>query len=249
MVALALLVLMAAPDSDSVKQMHRRCNFEKRLAKCPEAVDAYRQYLLQQPDDSEMRFYYAELLWSAERFAEAAVEYRRVAIDPKCRFARNAAYDYVYSRSQLVKPAPQPRFDGKPWPLTVEKQALVDAIDFYLELYPADRDSESVAYQAAKIYFEADDFVHAEQRLLWMVFHGYAKDYVMDLFKAIEERRNEQPDGVGESQAIGQSQTIGNPQDIGESQTIGEPQDIGGSDTVEYEPEEGEDVSDEYVVE
>src|SRR5690242_15476160 len=106
MVPLALLVLMAAPDSDSVKQLHRRCNFEKRLASCPEAIDAYPQYLLQHPDDSEMRFYYAELLGQAERFAEAAAEYRRVAMDPRCRFAKDAAHDYVYSRHQLVKPSP-----------------------------------------------------------------------------------------------------------------------------------------------
>lgn len=241
MVALALIVLMAAPESrQSVVEKHNRCRRERR-SPCVEAFDSYPLYLLQRPDDSEMRYFYAELLWESARYAEAAVEYRHVALDANCRFAKNAAHDYVLARAELVKPTAPYRYDGNPWPLNVEQQDLVDAVDFYLALYPTEKNAEEVAWKAANLYFNAYDFVQAEHRLSWMVLH-FGTDYARDLLAEIENERKRE-------RQIGESQTIGTPQTIGESQDIGQPQDIGGSDTVDYEPEAGEDVSEEYVVE
>src|SRR5436190_2149825 len=110
--------------------MHRIYQ-QKKQYKCRETLTAYPVYLLQEPEDSETQYYYAELLWQADRYADAAVEYRRVATDPKCRFAKNAAYVAVLARQKLAPPAPDRRFDGNPWPLNIETQAVIDAIEFY----------------------------------------------------------------------------------------------------------------------
>src|SRR6185436_21197355 len=61
--------------------------------------NVYREFLKHFPDDKDaydMNFYYGELLWTLERWKEAAEQYTKVVeINPKGKFAKDAAYAAV----------------------------------------------------------------------------------------------------------------------------------------------------------
>lgn len=235
--ALLLLLLTVEPDPRPAVEWHHACQRERRLSACPEGLAAYRVYLLRAPGDSTMRFYFAELLWSADRFADAAVEYRRVALDSECRYAKNAAFNAVLAREKLIgKPRSLLR-DGKPWPLDVARQDLVDAADFYLSRYPDTDDAPAIAHVAANLYLEVHDEVEVERRALWMLSRGKKAESARALLSIAAEERS-RPVERPAAPSVGRPQTIGKPQTIGESQTIGEPQTIGGLEPEDVEMEE-----------
>lgn len=217
---LLLLVLTADPDPRPVVAAHRACKYDQRAEACTEALKAYPAYLARAPTDSKLRYFYAELLWDQHRFAEAAVQYREAAADQTAPFSESAAYAAVLARREAVGPHPRRRHDGKPWPLTSEVQALVDAADFYMAHHPRGAHVAAVAVTAAFEYFHADDLDEAERRAKRVLELELEEGFARNLLQDIAARRLEPP----EPAVV---------QPIGTPQTIGEPQTIGGADDVE----------------
>jgi hypothetical protein len=214
--ALLLLVLLVdqPPDPRPVVASHRACKYDQRTEACVEALALYSAYLARAPGDSKMHYFFAELLWDQHRFAEAAQHYRQAAADQSAPFSESAAYAAVLARREAMGPRVEPVHDGKPWPLTTEQQALVDAADFYVSHHPRGAHLGAVALAAAYRYLFADDFDAAERRAKWLLERNLEVEGVKGLLEEIATRRLEPPDprpvpSVGTPATIGAPQTIG----------------------------------------
>jgi hypothetical protein len=230
MFAAALTIWLAAlPTREAITATHRAC-IQHDAAACLEAASAYPAYLSVHGDDWDMRFFFAELLWEQERFAEAANEYHLVARMASARYAKLAAYDEILALQRAARDVPH-RFDGQPWPLSVEQQRLIDAIDFHLAQWPQDQ-ADDLNLSAYGVLMSADDFDAAERRL----------DALTDQSRMASVREDLALRRTGAPEPLGRVEPIGEPQTIGAPQTIGQPQDLG----VEPEPFEPEFRDPEY---
>src|SRR5690349_12242181 len=101
--ALVLLILWSgvarADEADVLSQQasvaHKHAQETKDPKDYEKAAELYRQFFAQpaHPNEHAMSFYYAELLFHMQRYDEAARYYdRAVTVDPKGKFAKEAAY-------------------------------------------------------------------------------------------------------------------------------------------------------------
>lgn len=224
------LLITATPAQAPMYVAHRTCTQRHDDAACERALALYPAYLAVHGDDWDARFFFAELLWTQERFVEAAAQYHVVARSSSGRYARLAAYDEILALKRAVKPTPH-RHDGQPWPLSVEQHLLLEAIDFHLARWPGVLTDE-LNLAAWALHVEADDFEAAARRLAAVRDRTTSQP----LLEELAQRRDARRDPLGVTEPIGAPQTIGESQPIGEGQTIGSPQTIGGP------PEEEEEV-------
>jgi TolA-binding protein len=147
------------------------------------AAELYRRHLEVFPTSKyayEMRFFHAELLYALEKFAEAGAEYTQVAQMDVDRLKNPGAdgkpqkagkymvdalesavqsYDIVAKRSEEKK---QQGVDAKArQPLPPNKKQLVDACQFYLANAPRGDKRVEIAYKAARVYYEYNNFAEA----------------------------------------------------------------------------------------
>ncbi|MBL8909318.1 MAG: hypothetical protein JNM17_01325 [Archangium sp.] len=212
MLGLLTAMIAAAPSASAVRiiEAHKQCNRGDESA-CQLALELYPPYLAVHSADFELQFFYAELLWNRDRFIEAAERYHFVARNAELgfKFTKNAAYNEILALEK-TGPRSSHRYDGQPWPLSVEGQRLIDAIDFHLARWPSERDQE-LNRLAISIFMEADDFAAAERRISTLKNQGQVDVLLEDL----DTLRNSARDPIGSGAPIGNPQTIGSPQTIG----------------------------------
>ena len=155
---------------------HREAQVTKNDGYLPFAYEMYQQYVetFQEAEDIYvMTFYLAELLYRVGKWEQAATAYDRVVtLDPKGKYARDAAHASVLSYQKLLdlSEREQKRGDkkesaeaGVPEKLEISgpAQAFLRACDNYIELVPDGDRGVDVKYYAALIYYDHNDFEEA----------------------------------------------------------------------------------------
>jgi tetratricopeptide (TPR) repeat protein len=143
----------------------------------------YKEFLKHFPDDKDsydMNFYYGELLWTLERWKDAAEQYTKVVeLNPKGKYAKDSAYAAVLgwknalqvddeglgpdakkvhaekqseeSKGKRQEPRPIPEFQGK----------MIAAFDTYIKYVPDAPELPVIRYRKARIYYEYNHFEEA----------------------------------------------------------------------------------------
>jgi len=104
-----------------------------------------------------------------QRYDEAAKYYdRSLNVDPKSKFADEAAYALVMSTKNAVKTpnptpdSPPPCPDMKPCPIPADMQRLLAALDRYLAVAAKTaKDRATMEYRRARIYYDFQHFAEA----------------------------------------------------------------------------------------
>lgn len=180
--ALVLLLLSAAParaddkNADWWAQLatatHKDAQQSHNAKKLEQAAGYYERYFAQ-PDAKEavMAFYYGELLFTMQRFAEAAKMYERnITLEPKGKFAKQAAYAFMLATKNAVKtPPPTPNTAApcttpQPCPIPADLQRLIGAFDRYEAIVPDSPERPSVEYRRARLYYDYHHYAEAAPR-------------------------------------------------------------------------------------
>ena len=178
--ALLLVLLCAAParadDADVWAQRatatHKEAQKTQDPKKYEEAAGYYAKYFAH-PDDKEaaMAFYYGELLFKMQRYADAAKMYdRNITLEPKGQFAKEAAYAFMISTKNAVTTPPESADrpptcpPPKPCPIPDDLQRLLGAFDRFEAIVPESPQRVNVEYRRAKLYHEYNHFAEAAPR-------------------------------------------------------------------------------------
>ncbi len=179
--ALVLLMLCAAParaadDADAWAQRataaHKEAQKTQDPKKYEEAAGYYQKYFAH-PDGKEaaMAFYYGELLFKMQRYADAAKMYERnITLEPRGKFAKEAAYAFMISTKNTVTTPPEaldrpPRCaTPTPCPIPDDLQRLLAAFDRYEAIVPDSPERPNVEYRRARIFYEYHHFAEAAPR-------------------------------------------------------------------------------------
>jgi tetratricopeptide (TPR) repeat protein len=143
----------------------------------------YREFLKHFPDDKDsydMNFYFGELLWTLERWKDAAEQYTKVVeMNPKGKYAKDAAYAAVLgwknalqvddeglgpdakkaheqkqsddAKGKKAEPKTIPEYQGK----------MIAAFDTYIKYVPDAPELPVIRYRKARIYYEYNHFEEA----------------------------------------------------------------------------------------
>lgn len=183
------------------------------------AHELYRDYLRLFPNtkyEYEMRFYFGELLYYLEKYADAAEQYTRALqidierIEGKRKDAKgrpekpgkflvdaafNAvlAYETVARAFEESEKRPQvPATQAIPIP--PPKQALLEACERYLKYVPKGEKKVEVTYKVANIYYRYNHFDEAVQRFAWVALEHpehelaeYAANLVLDSYVLLDQ--------------------------------------------------------------
>jgi tetratricopeptide (TPR) repeat protein len=133
------------------------------IASFDRAADFYQQYVATFPNDAridEIYFLKAESLFLAKRYAEAVVDYERVAYRPKGKSAEkhaaNAGYAAIISYQKHIATLPAESADVKKW----QAQA-VDSMLQFAKVFHADNRSPTVLTNAAEYLFSLNQYQRA----------------------------------------------------------------------------------------
>lgn len=176
--ALVVLVCCAGvahADEPNAKQLmdlatvaHKHAQETKDAKDYEKAASLYQQYFAkpEHPEEHAMSFYYAELLFHLQRYEEAANYYdRAVTLDPKGKFAREAAYAALISRKNAIRSPNDPSKpmcpDDNPCAIPDDQQRLVAAFDRYIAVVPDSPQRPTIEYRRARVYFEHNHFAEA----------------------------------------------------------------------------------------
>ncbi|MFH2007254.1 MAG: tetratricopeptide repeat protein [bacterium] len=150
------------------------------------AASKYRAFLKQFPRSGQttnMAFYLAELLRQFADYSDAAKFYGLVAEDTKTKFREDAAFQRVFCLARLLASKgldrPVPRSVGTQ---EIPKTALqplekrfVSASDTFARSFPKSKDTPSVLFKAARIFYEHGYLNKAGDRFATVVT-GHPKD-------------------------------------------------------------------------
>jgi tetratricopeptide (TPR) repeat protein len=133
------------------------------IASFDRAADFYQQYVTTFPDDAridEIYFLKAEALFLAKRYAEAVVDYERVAYKPKGKSAEkhaaNAGYAAIISYQKHIATLQPESADVKKW----QAQA-VDSMLQFAKVFHTDNRSPTVLTNAAEYLFSLNQYQRA----------------------------------------------------------------------------------------
>lgn len=143
----------------------------------------YREFLKHFPDDKDaydMNFYYGELLWTLERWKDAAEQYTKVVeMNPKGKYAKDAAYAAVLGWKNALQVDDEGLGpDAKKAHAEHEKeeksgkkqearqipeyqQKMINAFDTYIKYVPDAPELPVIRYRKARIYYEYNHFAEA----------------------------------------------------------------------------------------
>jgi tetratricopeptide (TPR) repeat protein len=117
----------------------------------------------------DMAFYYAEVLWTAEDWKDAAEQYTRVVeLDPKGKWVKEAAYAAVLAWKNALniddqgqgpdKGGSDSGKDNKPQPIPEYQKKMIAAFDTYIKYVPDSPELVKIKYRKARIYYDYNHF-------------------------------------------------------------------------------------------
>ena len=151
--------------------LHKRAQKQKDDRLRPIADELYRTFLDRFPDDrraGELGFFHGEVLWTMERWRQAAERYQRVVErDPRGKYAKEAAYASLLAWKNVVDPG-----DGAasaddvdaglaPRPLSDDERRLLAAMDRYLAIVPDAANRTQLDYRRARLLYDHNQFAEA----------------------------------------------------------------------------------------
>lgn len=152
--------LTNAELAQRAKAVHREAQKSENLAKYTEAEKLYAEYVARVPDDYDMAFFYAELLFKVAEhdpqpahWERAAVEYQRVVtMKPDGSHLRDAAYGHVISMMNALGIQDGPCDGGPPTPTETR---FLRALDFYIDHVPDNPQRVVIQYRKARSLYDA----------------------------------------------------------------------------------------------
>jgi tetratricopeptide (TPR) repeat protein len=140
----------------------------------------YKVFLDHFPKDKDaydMAFYYGELLWTLENWKDAAEQYTKVVeINPQGKYVKDAAYAAVlawknalnvddHEQRELVE-NDREKMKAKgnklePIKIPEYQQKMISAFDTYLKYVPDAKETVTIKYRKARIYYEYNHFEEA----------------------------------------------------------------------------------------
>jgi tetratricopeptide (TPR) repeat protein len=170
---------------------------------------AYAVYLEEFPQGQyayQMRYEYGELLYEMKRFPEAYEQYMAVvAIDPKGKESVFCARSAVFAADALIKVEEK---EGKivkgdktnkssELPLSEWETKKLAALDQFSKLYPEDKDTKGMIYEAGFIYYYKNRFKEASDRFRTVIGMDpsskqamMAANLIVDSFALVEDYGN-----------------------------------------------------------
>jgi tetratricopeptide (TPR) repeat protein len=147
---------------------HKEAERTKNADTSALALRVYDLFLARFPDDSravELGFFRGELLWSLERWRDAALQYGKVVdARPDGEHAREAAHAAALAWQKALGgdgPTPAEKAGGPAPPLGDDERAMLRAFDAYLRHAPDAPERVAVEYRRARVYYEHDRFEEA----------------------------------------------------------------------------------------
>lgn len=173
------------------------------------AESAYRVYLEEFPDNKhtyEMRYAFGELLYTLKNFSEAYEQYMAVvALDPNGKRSQFCASSAVFAAGEMVKEEVK---EGKvevaskenktePVPLSDWEEKKLAALDQYAELFPDDKDTKGMIYEAGYLFYNKNQFKEASDRFRVVISMDpqskqamLAANLILDSFALVEDWKN-----------------------------------------------------------
>ncbi|HVU53071.1 MAG TPA: tetratricopeptide repeat protein [Polyangia bacterium] len=143
----------------------------------------YKVFLDHFPSDKDaydMSFYYGELLWTLENWKDAAEQYTKVVeMNPKGKYVKDAAYAAVLAwknalnvddheqREAVENDRKEKKEGGKeitklePMKIPEYQQKMINAFDTYLKYVPDAKETVTIMYRRARIFYEYNHFAEA----------------------------------------------------------------------------------------
>ena len=170
------------------------------------AQQAYENYLGEFPESKysyDIRYQYAELLYTVKKFDKAYDEYMKVVkIDGKGQHSRFCARAAIFASDEMVKSEAKAASGGGPDPgkstarldLSAWEQKYLDAMDQFRKLFPDDKDTRGVLYKSAYLLFSKNQFKEASERFNIVIGMDPASDdaeraanLILSSFEAVED--------------------------------------------------------------
>lgn len=173
------------------------------------AETAYRVYLEQFPDNKhtyEMRYAFGELLYTLKNYEEAYEQYMAVvALDPKGKRSEFCAKSAVFAAGEMVKAEEK---EGKvekaskdnktePVPLSDWEKNKLAALDQYAELFPTNKETKGMIYEAGYLFYNKNQFKEASDRFRIVIGMDpqssqamLAANLILDSFNLVEDWKN-----------------------------------------------------------
>jgi tetratricopeptide (TPR) repeat protein len=151
---------------------HKAAQQTNDTKKYEEAAGYYEKWLAKPGREHEgvMAFYYGELLFKLQRYADAARLYERaITVEPKAKWSDEAAYAYVIATKNAVQSkspdddaAKPPCAELKPCPIPDDMMRLIAAFRRYLEVVtPTAKDRATMEYRQARVWYGYQHFAEA----------------------------------------------------------------------------------------
>ncbi len=128
----------------------------------------YKEYLdhfQNEKDTPEMTFFFGEILWVTEQWAEAAETYTKVVqLDPKGKYVKEAAYAAVLGWKNALNiddsgaMPDKDKKDMKPRPIPAGQQKMIAAFDTYIKYVPDAPELVKIKYRKARIFYDYNHF-------------------------------------------------------------------------------------------
>lgn len=139
------------------------------------AEQAFRTYIDQFPDSKyiyDMRYSFAELLYTVKKYDEAYEQYMAVVkIDPKGQQSRFCARSAIFAAEEMIKKEGKPAGSGGPGqkktdpiPLSAWETKLLAALDQFIQLFPEDTETPTATYRAGYLYYDHNMFKEMSDR-------------------------------------------------------------------------------------
>ena len=142
---------------------HREAQVTRDRTTYQLAEGQYRAYLATFPgakDRQTMAYYRAELLFSLERWREAAIAYKRVVEQhPKSKLARDAAYGAVvawrnaHNKEEASSQARRAGERAGKVPFSGDQRLMIEAFERYLRLVPSGKERVAVLYRLGRMHY------------------------------------------------------------------------------------------------
>jgi TolA-binding protein len=159
----------------------------------------YFQEFSKSPQAADMHFYYGELLYDMQKFAEAANEYAAVVdTNPNSQFAEKASQNLLLAIEKVLpKDEELQKKVGNstdPVPLDPVSVKFVNAAKWNLEKFPKSPNAGEIRFRVARLYYLTNNFSEAEKYFKEVVqLHPNTKiaDYSANLLLDMYNLRND----------------------------------------------------------
>lgn len=152
---------------------HQRGQKSKLKNYLESAASIYLTYLDRFPKSTasyDIRYYLAEIQYDFKKFENASKNYLKVAqSNPAGKYHKDAAFNAVSSLHDKIagekfEKTPPPGQVPKPLSIPSSKLLLVETIEVYLKMLPAEKESNNMRFEVAYIYFEYGHYPESIKR-------------------------------------------------------------------------------------